>query len=327
MSQTRERWMLASGDPLERWCAAASRLVLAARLNKFFPDPFGVADTLRLMAPSLRGGIYDGLVLDRASGLPRLKDVVAVHADRANAPDFLREAAGRAGRAATPRFAAKLAYYRELTRVELPPLHRLDIKLRRVFPDRKAASFEVVFDRFDAAEDLWVRYTLLLEQSDASWGGGSLLSRSGDYTEQTAAFRALMEKYAQDDSEITFLLLGKHPGLKVEEVVRGRLGPFWSPICPAPDGWFPDDARDCYVLHCPLDRASLGMEADQDMDPFSTLYKDYLSADSRPLVEEVAERLGYRVHKERKFATTPQAAPLLRTRLAQAKTVNVVYTA
>lgn len=319
--------MLASGDPLERWCLAASRLVLTARLNKFFPDPFGVADTLRLMAPSLRAGIYDGLVLDRASGLPRLKDVVAVHADRANAPEFLREASERSGRAATPRFAAKQAYYRELVGVELPPLHRLDIRLRRVFQERKTASFEVVFDRFDAIEDVWVRYTLLLEQTDSAWGSGALLSRSGDYTQQTAAFRTLMEKYAQDDSEITFLLLGKHVGLKVEEVVRGRIGPLWSPICPAPDGWFPADASDCYILHCPLDRASLGMDDDLDQDPFSNLFKEFLSAESRPLVEEVAARLGYRVHKERKFATTAKAAPLLEARLAEAKTPNVVYTA
>ena len=325
MAQTRERWCLVSGDPLERWCEAASRLVLAARLNKFFPDPFGVADTLRFMAPSLRAGIYDGVVLDRSSGMPRLKDVVAVHADRANAPEFLREAGMR--RTGTPRFAAKLDYYRKLVSVELPALHRIDIKLRRVYPDRKAASFEVVFDRFDAAEDVWVRYTLLLEQTDRSWGGGALLERSGDYTRQTAAFRTLMEKYAQDDSEITFLLLGKHEGLRVEEVVRGRIGPFWSPICPAPDGWFPQDPAGCYVLHCPLDRASVGMEADHDQDPFSDLYKEFLSGDSRPLVEEVAQRLGYRVHKERKFATTPQAAPILERRLAEAKTPSVVYTA
>lgn len=327
MAETRERWALVSGEPLERWCEAAANLVLAARLNKFFPDPFGIADTLRLMAPSAREGVYEGLVLDRTSGMPRLKDVVAVHADRVNAAEFLREARLRDGRSATPRFQAKLAYYRRLAGVELPPLHRLDVKLRRVFPDRRCASFEVTLDRFDAAEDVWVRYTLLLEQSDASWGVGSLLERSGDYTKQTGAFRSLMEKYAHDDSEITFLLLGKMPGIRIEEVVRGRVGPLWSPPCPAPPGWFPKDPRGAYVLHCPLDRASVGMDADQDHDPFSTLYKDFLSEESRPIVEEAAQRLGYRVHKERKFACTAAAEPYLRARLAEAKTQNVVYTA
>ncbi|TPW21199.1 MAG: hypothetical protein FD126_923 [Elusimicrobia bacterium] len=326
MAETRERWALVSGEPLERWCEAAARLVQAARLNKFFPDPFGIADTLRLMAPSAREGVYEGLVLDRTSGMPRLKDVVAVHADRANAAEFLREAQLRDGRSATPRYQAKLAYYRKLAAVELPPLHRLEVKLRRVFADRGVASFEVTLDRFDAAENVWVRYTLLLEQTDSSWAG-RLLERSGDYTNQTGAFRALMEKYAHDDSEITFLLLGKMPGIRIEEVVRGRVGPLWSPPCPPSPGWFPRDARGCYVLHCPLDRASVGMEADQDQDPFSVLYKDFLSEDSRPIIEEAAQRLGYRVHKERKFACTQAAAESLNARLSQAKTSNVVYPA
>ncbi len=326
MPQTRERWGLLKGDFLERWTETASRLVLSARLNKFYPDPFGIADTIRLMAPSARGGIYDGVVIDRTSGMPRLKDVVSVHADRANAAEFVRDAAGRLAGDPTPRYAAKLAYYRRLLGIELPPLTRLDVRLRRVFPERRAAAFEVVFDRFDAAEDVWVRYTLLLEQTDTTWGG-SLLERSGDYTAQTSAFRTLMERYAQDDSEITFLLFGKQEGMHLEEVVRGRVGPLWSPWCPAPAGWFPADSKDCYVLHCPLDRASVGMDDDTDHDPFSVLYKDFLSADSRPIVEEAAHRLGYRVHKERKFACTPAAAPLLTKRLAEAKTSNVVYTA
>lgn len=326
MAETRERWALVSGEPLERWCEAAARLVQCARLNKFFPDPFGIADSIRMMAPSYRDGIYEGLVLDRTSGMPRIKDVVAVHADRVNAAEFLREAALRDGRSATPRYAAKLAYYKRIAAVELAPLHRLDVKLRRVYPDKKLASFEVTLDRFDAAENVWVRYTLLLEQTDTAWGGG-LLERSGDYTNQTGAFRALMEKYAHDDSEITFLLLGKMPGIRLEEVVRGRVGPLWSPPCPPPAGWFPKDARGCYVLHCPLDRASVGMEADQDQDPFSTLYKDFLSEDSRPIIEEAAQRLGYRVHKERKFACTAPALDALNARLAEAKTQNVVYLA
>ncbi|MDE2292417.1 MAG: hypothetical protein KGL53_10070, partial [Elusimicrobia bacterium] len=288
--------------------------------------PYGVADTLRLMSPALRDGIYDGVVLDRTSGLPALKEVVTVHADRANAPEFLSDAAERDGADVTPRFAAKLRYYKQAVTVQLPALTRLDVRLRRVVPDRKAASFEVVFDRYDAAEDVWTRYTLQLEQTDPGWGGGAVLERSGDYTRQTSAFRTMMERYAQDDSEIAFLLLGKHEGLRVEEVVRGRVGPLWSPFCPPPPGWFPPDPAGCYVLHCPLDRAALGMEADQDQDPFSKLFREFLSEDSRPVVEEAAARLGYRVSKERKFACTPQAAALLEKRLAEAGTRNVIYT-
>jgi hypothetical protein len=322
----RHRYLGLDGEALELYARTASDLVLAARLNKWYPDPFGVSDRLRFLSPSLRGGVYRGIGIDRTNGLPRHQDVLTVQVDRQIAGDFIKQQEARiaVGRRLTPRVEAKLRYYRELVKVPAVPMTDLQVKLRRVFPERGTAAFEVVFDRFDPGEGVFVRYTLLIEQTDSMWGG-SFLERSGDYTRQTDIFRTAMEKYAQDESEIMFLLLGKMEGLRVEEVTRGRIGPLWSPFCPAPAGWSPRDASNAFVLHCPLDRASTGHEVDLDNDPFSTLYVDFLSDKARPIIEEAAQRFGYRVHKERKFACTKPALASLKAKLNQAGTKNVVY--
>ncbi len=326
-SPPKSRYLALDGDGLETYAARASALVLAARLNKWYPDPFGCADRLRFLAPSLRRGVYAGIALDRTNGLPRHQDVLTVQVDRQIAEDFIQQQQSRiaVGRKLTPRVEAKLRYYEEL--IKVPPIIMTDlqVKLRRVFPERGTAAFEVVLDRFDPGEGVFVRYTLLIEQTDAMWGGG-FLERSGDYTHQTNMFRTAMEKYAQDESEIMFLLLGKLEGLRVEEVSRGRIGPLWSPWSPAPKGWFPADSKDAFVLHCPLDRASTGHEIDLDNDPFSTLYSDFLSDKARPIIEEAASRYGYRVHKERKFACTKSALGPLKAKLKEAGTKNVIYT-
>jgi hypothetical protein len=313
-----------SGQDLEAYCSIVPRLVLAGRLNHWYPDPYGCAEYLRMLAPSVRQGVYEGVQLDLTVGLPLLKDFVTVQADRAVAREFVEQNEARlsAGRSATPKVAAKLAYNRRLLAADLPPLTRLAVKLRRIERERSAASFEVVFDKIDPAEMVFVRYTLLLEQEDTSWGS-SFLARSGDYSLQTAAFREKMEKFTQDDSEIAFLLLGKVEGVRLEEVTRGRIGPLWSPFSAAPKGWSHPGA---YILHLPLDRASTDLGEDRDNDPFEDIYREFLSPFARPLVDEEALRLGYRVHKDRKFACTREAADTLKARLREARTQNMVYT-
>lgn len=314
-------------EALDRYADSLSRLVLKGRLNKFYPDPFAAADRIRFLGASLRKGVYGGAQIDRKSGMPHLRDVMTVQADRRIAEDFLRQHEARlaAGRSVTERVRAKLEYYRKLVGASLPPLHSLSVLLRRVYPERDAAAFQVVYDNYDASEGVFTRYTVLLEQNDGIWGD-RLLERSGDYTRQTAAFRERIEKLAQDESEILFLLLGKAPAIRIEEVTRGRIGPAWTPWTPGPEGWFPRGDPEAFVLHCPLDQASVGTEADSDQDPFASLYKDFLSDVSRPLIQEAADRLGYRVRKERKFACTKAAETALRAKLREAGTQNVVYT-
>ena len=314
-----------SGPGLEAYCAAASALILAGRLSRSYPDPERCAAYFRALAPSFRGAYEPAADVDLASGMPTLKELVSVSADAELAPGHLKDLARRpAGRPLSPAATAKAGYYARLAKAPIGLLWGLDVRLRRIDSDRGCAAFEVVFDRYDPAETVFCRYTILLEQDDAMLDSG-FLSRRGDYSRQTNAFREKMELYTQDDSELAFLLLGQVEGLRLEEVTRARVGPFWSPCAPPPAECRAEDAEPGYVMHFPLDRASQTLPADRNDDPFSTIYRDYLSDDSRPLIEEQAKLLGYRVHKDRKFAATSQAAAALRARLAKNGMRNLIY--
>ena len=325
---TRPRRRLA-GAELDRYADTAARLILAGRLNKWYPDPYGCANYFKAMAASVRLGVYDGVFIDLGSGMPTLQEIVRVKADRDVAVEFLAEQEVRraAGRPPTARVATKEQYYQLLSQLAFPPLTSIQVLLRRVDPDRQLAAFEAVFDRYDAAENVFTRFTLLLEQKDSALGGG-LIERSGDYSRQTELFRDTLERYAADESELTFLLLGHMPGVRVEEVTRARIGPMWAFAAPAPPGWLPEgpDAAGESILHLPWDKASVDIDDDRDADPFATIYRQFLSDESRPLIEEEARRLGYRVNKERKFVCTPGAEETLKERLAKAGTANIVYT-
>ncbi|MBI5202542.1 MAG: hypothetical protein HY925_13205 [Elusimicrobia bacterium] len=318
-----------TGADLDRYAETTARLIGAARLNKWYPDPYSCANYFRALAASVREGVYDGVWIDLGSGTPTLQEVVNVKADRDVAEEFLQGQVSRAqaGRTPTPKVAAKTEYYKKIYPMTFCPITSLEVRLRRTDADKKLAAFEAVFDRYDAAENVFTRYTLLLQQKDQALGN-ALIERSGDYSRQTEAFRRAMESYTSDESEIAFLLLGRMEGVRVEEVVRARIGPIWSFAAPAPPGWLPDGPEGAgeFILHLPLDKASVDLDEDRDSDPFSTIYRHFLSETSRPLVEEEARRLGYRVHKERKFAATKLAAYRLRTRLKDAGASNLIYT-
>lgn len=318
-----------TGPDLDRYAETAARLIAAGRLNRWYPDPYACANLLRGLGASFREGVYDGVWIDLASGMPTLQEVVTVKADADLSADFLagQNARQAAGRSPSAKLAAKIEYHKRLLELRFAPLTNLEVRLRRIDQGRQQAAFEAVFDRYDAAEHVFTRYTLLLEQKDSALGQ-ALIERSGDYSRQTEDFRNTMERYTGDESELAFLLLGRLPNVRVEEVTRARIGPLWSFAAPSPPGWLPDGpaGQGEAILHLPLDRASVDLDEDRDADPFSTIYRHFLSEVSRPLIEDEARRLGYRVHKERKFVCTRGVADHLKKRLREAGTSNIVYT-
>jgi len=315
-----------SGEDLEAYCRSLSALILAGRLNSSFPDPYLCSSYISCLAPSFRSGVYGGAGADRLSGLPVLKDILAVKIDRDLAPGYIasQEERRAAGRALPAHAEAKLDYLRRLLGAALKPLYRLDVKLRRVDRERGSAFFEVVYDAYAVSPAGFTRYTLQLEQKDAAWSS-AFLARSGDYSEPTAEFRLRLEKYAQDESELLFLILGGIKGLRVEEISRARIGPFWSARTGFPPGWPPGATAGCAVLHFPVDRASVELKADLNNDPFEGMFREYLSKDAKDLIEERVKSLGYRVHKDRKFACSKSAEPALRGLLAPFAARNIIY--
>lgn len=315
-----------AGENLEAYCRSLSALVLAGRLNSTYPDPFVCSDYISCLAPSLRRGVYDGVNTDGRSGLPVLKDILAVKIDKDLAPDFIagQEERLAAGKVLPERSAAKLAYFKRLGAAGLKPLNRLEVKLRRVDRRRGSAFFEVLYDAYAVCPALFSRYCMMLEQEDAVWSS-TFLERSGDYSAPTDEFRMKLEKCAQDESELLFLIMGGIGGLRVEEISRARIGPFWSVHTGFPPGWPADAPAGAAVLHFPSDRASVELKADINNDPFEGMYREFLSGEARDLIEERVSGLGYRVHKDRKFACTKSAEPFLRRLLSASPARNIIY--
>ena len=188
---------------------------------------------------------------DRLSGLPFLKDILAVKIDGDLAPDYIagQEERRAAGRALPVRAEAKLAYLRRLRAAALKPLNRLEVKLRRVDRERGSAFFEVVYDVYAISPAGFTRYTLQLEQKDSAWRS-AFLARSGDYSEPTAASgRAWKIRAGRERADVPYH--GGIEGLRVEEVCRARIGPSGTP----PPVSLPAGRRRCSdqaLLHFPL---------------------------------------------------------------------------
>lgn len=315
-----------AGGGLEAYCRSLSALISAGRLNSSYPDPFVCSSYISCLAPEYRRGVYEGVNVDLLTGMPVLKDVLAVKIDNDLAPAYIARQEERLaeGRTLPERSAAKLEYFRRLGTACLKPLNRLSVRLRRVDRERGSALFEVVYDAYALSPAAFTRYTIQLEQSDAAWAS-AFLERSGDYSEPTAEFRARLEHCARDESELVFLILGGIKGVRVEEICRARIGPFWCRYTGFPQGW-PGGKPGGAVLHFPVDRASVEFQADMNNDPFSGMYREFLTGDAKDLIEERVKSLGYRVQKDRKFACDRSAEPGLRELLANSGTRNIIYT-
>lgn len=315
-----------SGEGLEAYCRTLAALVLAGRLNSSFPDPFVCSAYVSCLAPAFRNGVYDGLAADALSGLPCLKDILAVKIDKDLAPEYIasQEERKSGGRTLPARAEAKLEYLKQLRAAPLKPLNRLEVRLRRVDRERGSAFFEVVYDAYAVSPAGFTRYSIMLEQKDAAWSS-SFLARSGDYSEPTADFRVKLEKFAQDESELLFLIIGGIKGVRVEEVSRARIGPFWSARTGFPHGWPAGLPADAAVLNFPVDKASVELKSDMNNDPFEGMFREHLSADAKDIIEERVKSLGYRVQKDRKFACTRSAEPALRGLLAPFSARNIIY--
>ena len=202
---------------------------------------------------------------DRLSGLPFLKDILAVKIDGDLAPDYIagQEERRAAGRALPVRAEAKLAYLRRLRAAALKPLNRLEVKLRRVDRERGSAFFEVVYDVYAISPAGFTRYTLQLEQKDSAWRS-AFLARSG-ITASPPPLRGEPGKYAQDESELMFLIMAASGLARGGSLPRAHRA-FWNAATGFPPGWKaallgPGPAP------FPADRASVELKADMNNDP------------------------------------------------------------
>lgn len=296
--------MILQGAAAESHLAALRALLAVARPGAQYPDGRAFAERLRFLGSPLE--------IDPRSGLPALRALTQVDADRALAPEFLEKHA-----AALPDRAPR---YRALLEAPLEPLHRVQVRL--MHRDGGASRIQILRDLSDPASGCLVRFTVIALQR----GEGQVSFVRGDLSRANPRFSAAVEEAASGDAELALLALARLPGLTPEDVVRGQLGPFCTATTPGPALTAPAlaAAPDGAILHLALERAGVTVPEDRCLDPLASLYRDALGGEPRAQVEGLRGRLGYRVVKERRLVCTPALEGPLKALLAASGTRLVV---
>jgi hypothetical protein len=318
----------------DTYLEALRKLIRGGKLNQFYPNPTAQENLYRLMSPSGNEGIDPEIRLNPRCGLPSEPDMGRVVADKDTCDRFLQrndtpDVMARSDEASY-KLHRRIRYLRDVARSELPRRVKLELKLRRVDQVSKTASFYSIFERYDPGEGVFTRYTITLQHQDTRWNRNQV-ELQGDDLKATEAFRNVISRYHSDEAEFAFILLSQVPGIKVEEVVRGRIGPLWFKEAET----VPDEVRRIleqhpgnFILNFPLERVVINSSAKEDLltDPFARFYRNTVEGEARQYALEQAERLGYRVFKERKFCVTRGIAKPFQDLLAERKARCIIYT-
>lgn len=310
------------------------KLIRGGKVNQFFPNPSALDHLYRLMSPSGNLGIDPEIRINPRSGLPSEPDIGRVLADKEACTRFLArndtpEVMARTDEASF-KLHRRIQYLRDVQKSDLPRRFHHDIKLRRVDLTTRTASFYSIFERYDPGEGVFTRYTITLQHQDSRWNRNQL-ELVGDDLRATEGFRNVISRYHSDEAEFAFILLSEVPGIKVEEVVRGRVGPLWFKEADV----MPEEIRQLLernpgnlIMNFPLERVVINSKAKEDLlaDPFARLYRASLEGEARIQAERRAESLGYRVFKERKFCVTKGIAGPFQQLLADRGARCIVYT-
>ena len=301
-----------AGDRASGYAAVARHLLAVARPGAHYSDGRRLDAHLSFLVDA--GQPPGTLDVDPRTGLPTLRQLLRVTAD---ADLARRELADE------PADSPRRRYWEALAAAEVMRPSTVDVRLRVRASGR--VRLEVVHDRIDAASGLFLRYTALVEVR----GTRQVAMSRDELPEPTQAFLNLMERNSGADAELALLLLSDLPGVTVEEVVRGQIGPLHFAGIDVPQLLTPV-VRDCpgaFILHLALERAGIAVSEDRCRDPLASLYRHRLSARARPAIDARAAALGYHVAKERRLVCTPSAEPALRSTLARAGARVVVRSA
>ena len=306
----RDPIQILEGAQAETYCAMLEGLIRGGKPNSSYPSGRGLANLVYLMRPSTNRGIIDKVRVNLKNGMPDEPDVGRVIADKEICQKLLKSHDLASVRSrqddASRRLVNRLDYYQEVERRELPDRYRLDLKLKRIDEDKQIADFIAVFERFDPGEGVFTRYQIHLRHQSHRWCKPKV-ELQGDDLRYTEEFRNVISRYSSDEAEFAFILLSDVPGITVQEISRGRVGPMWMKGVPCP----PEIASILeknpgnVILNFPFEKVFVpeveGKE-DSNRDPFARLYRESLNDGNEELANARAQKLGYVVHKDRKFA-------------------------
>lgn len=341
--------LVLEGDAMQRYVDGLARAIARARLSDQYPPSKRLAAQVAAMGPKAHHGLYSELRVDRRSGLPSYREWTRVCADAELSPKILaelppeaelRERAQRVPQGNQPgsphegpheiwaKQLRKLHYHRMLSTIDATPPSQMVVKLRRVEPEQRRAWFHVVLDKLDQS-GVFVRFSIELSQ-EASFWGRAMLELDDDAVRETQALRTIIYRLTSLDAELTFVRLADTEGLVIERVIKGTVGPVFTPgvampealreQLPAPPG------PGFLVATFGLDMAAGDVARDGDNDPVEDLLIEQLDPEGRAAYDGARERYGYRVYKDRKIVVgSPALVDVVHRYCARMGTRNVVY--
>jgi hypothetical protein len=320
------------GQQAETYCKLVEGLIRGGKPNNSYPSGRGVANLIYLLRPSTNRGLSDRVRVNLNNGLPDEPDVGRVIADKDICEKVLRshDLATVRDRTdeASRRLISRLDYYQDVVKRELPDRFRLDLKLKRIDEKLQTADFIAVFERFDPGEGVFTRYNIHLQHASDRWSKPKV-ELQGDDLRYTEEFRNVISRYSSDEAEFAFMLLSDVPGITVQEISRGRIGPLWMAGVPCPDPIkeLLDKHPGNVIMNFPFEKVFVpeveGKE-DDNRDPFGRLYRHHLHED-KEIADARARALGYIVHKERKFSCSKPILNPLRALCKEMGKPCVIY--
>lgn len=325
------------GETGEEYLSTARALLAAGRLNNFFPTPAQVDSLFHHLSPLRWKSFHSSFEVSHKNGMPSSHDTTRVLSDARLSEAVLGESSRetlvaeleQTRSAAAERRLLRHDYHRSLIEMPPPQSFSMQLALRKVDPTTQTAYFTVTLDRFDIAENSFVRYTILLSQIGNRWKRQQV-DLSGDDLLYTENFRNVISRFASDEAEFAFVLLSDLTSIEVEQVMRCRIGPMYFRGIAMPDDFQAlfEQHPEAVVLHFPLDHAGRSdtLPKTASGDPLSPLYRDVLQGGAREAFEQKVEALDYKVWKERRFACTVDAQNSLQALLQQRGAPSVIRT-
>ena len=316
-----------------RYTEQLPRILRAARLNMYYPDARAMIAHVEALSPTLHQGLYEGVEINLKSGLPSYKEWTRVQTDVTLAQDQLHQLGPREALAAKARQGsihakqlAKLDYYARLLNRPTVPLGDMSVALRRVDPAARRAWFHVILDKLDAS-GLFVRYAIDLSQQSSAWSK-PIVTLNEETAQHTQEFQSLIYKFTSLDAEFTWAKLQSMPGVQVERVCKGVVGPLCFAAAQAPPELAAalESHEGSFIGMFGLDMVAADIAEDRNNDPFARFFTEQLSAEARAVYEEARGRASYKRFKDRKFVTTRALQQPLQALCQARQTKNIIYT-
>ncbi|MFT4975700.1 MAG: hypothetical protein ACI8S6_001587 [Myxococcota bacterium] len=213
--------MMLSASECANFIDSLQRGLRALRLNRHFPPWRDISAHLGGVGVLPPG---EDLRLDEDSGWPHPEEWLRVRVDQRLAPQLLARLQPLVD-ARDPDSVAKADYFTAM--LAAAPIGEGRVSVGLIEQSSATSRFEIVVDRLELGRPVFVRWTLRLAEAGAErLAAGAIESHASEH------FTRRLQRLASQDAVSAMLLLRAEPGLEVEEIVRGEIGP----LQPHPDG-------------------------------------------------------------------------------------------